>query len=105
MAGKVRGYQNGIARVLQRVDSLHKQHRLFGNLGPGLGCVLAVVQPDAQNLRRDNGGEQLAHLHGVRCDHIVAVDIALNLANRAVGVFGAVVNPVVLVEKSNDLHE
>jgi len=104
VAGEVRRDDDRITRVLQGVEALDKEDGLLRRTCAGLGSVLGVVEPDAEELCGRDGGEKLAGTDGFVADAEVAVNIAQERACGAVGLECGVSDSAVRELMADEFH-
>lgn len=104
VAAEVSGKENGVARVLHGSGGLHEEHGAFGNGDIALGGMAAVIEADAQDVGRGDGGEELVRRGDAARDGEVAVNIAINLEGRAIGLERGMADGAVNGLESDQFH-
>ena len=83
-----------IAGILECVDALHEKHRARGDFRPGLGGMLLVIQPDAENLGWRDRREDFGDLGGLAGGVEIFVDAASKTLESPIGVLDGIVRGV-----------
>jgi hypothetical protein len=96
--------KNGVARVLHGGSGLHEEHGAFGNRDITLGSVASVIETNAQDVGGDDRGKELVWGSDAARDGEVAVDIAINLESRAIGLERGMADGAVDSLESDQFH-
>src|SRR5687768_6286266 len=93
-----------IARMLQRVQSFEKYHRSLGNRQPGLGCVVAIVKADSDNLHGTDRRQEFRSNESFRGHAMHSKNIAVNAYDRSVRLLHTITVDAGAHEKTNNAH-
>lgn len=104
-AGQMGGNRDGVARVLEGGGGFHKKNGMRGKRTAALLGVFAIVQTDAKDGGRDDGGQKLANQCGLRRRVECAENIPGDLANFPARMLCSVMGDAGGIEVTDDSHE
>ena len=104
VAGEEGRDQDRVAGILERVEALHEQHGLLGDLHLRLLGVVPVVQADAKDLDRRHRRQQLGHVGALAGDAVGAENVAVDAEGRARGLLGAVMDAPGGISVADEFH-
>lgn len=89
---------------MQGIDALDEQDWTFGKFGARFGGVATVVQADAENLGRHDGGEELGDIGGFTGGREFAIEKPMETFGRTVGAQCAEMSGAGGIEIADDFH-
>src|ERR1700722_13099660 len=96
---------NRVAGILQRVDALEKNDRIFGKFHPDFLGMFAVIQTDANDRTRLNRREQFCDNDFFSGDAWRIKNISGKFQSRAVSLLRGIIDSALLILVANDFHD